>query len=71
MNVQEWLIKKLLEGKLKNIREFLDGYKTYISAGLIGLFAALQYLGYEIPVWVYGVLGALGLGSLRAAVSKK
>lgn len=47
---------------------FFEGKKTYISAGLIGVAAVLQALGYPIPEYIYAVLGAVGLGSVRAAI---
>ena len=49
--------------------KFLKGKKTYIIALVVGLLAAAQSLGYPIPDWVYAILGAAGLGTLRAGVS--
>ena len=49
------------------IVKFFEGRKTYITAVLIGIFACLQALGIAVPEYVYAILGALGLGSLRAA----
>lgn len=54
---------------MKEIVEWLKGKKTYFIAATIGIVAALQYLGVEIPEWVYALLAALGLGSLRAGVN--
>ena len=47
---------------------WLKGYRTYLSAAAIAAVAVAQALGYAVPEWVIGVLGAVGLGSLRAAV---
>lgn len=48
--------------------KWLNGYRTYLSAAAIAAVAVAQAFGYPIPEWVLGVLGAAGLGSLRAAV---
>jgi len=60
-------LNKLLEGLSMNA---LQGYRTYIIAGLIGLVTVGYQLGY-IDSTTYqtllGVLGAGGLATLRAA----
>tara|TARA_B100000686_G_C16627819_1_gene882869 strand:+ start:731 stop:970 length:240 start_codon:yes stop_codon:yes gene_type:complete len=45
--------------------DMLKGKKTYITALVIGVIAAAESLGYVIPEFVYPMLGALGLGTLR------
>ena len=50
--------------------EWLKGKKTYIIAMLIGLDAAAQAMGYTVPGYIYAILGALGLGFTRAAITK-
>lgn len=55
---------------MDKILTFLDGKKTYITAALIGIGAAATALGYSIPEWVWMLLSALGLGSVRAAIKK-
>lgn len=55
---------------MSDFLKFLEGKKTYIIAFIVGAVAALQYAGVEIPEWAYALLGALGLGSLRAGVNK-
>lgn len=50
--------------------ELLNGKKTYIVAGLVGVGAVLTMLGIPIPEVVWAILGALGLGSVRDAISK-
>ena len=48
----------------------LDGYKTYVVAGLVGIGAVLTMLGVPIPEVVWPILGALGLGAVRDAIHK-
>lgn len=50
--------------------EFFSGKKTYIVAALAGAGAVAQALGYPIPEWVWPLLGAAGLGSVRVALNK-
>jgi hypothetical protein len=47
------------------------GYRTYLIAAAAAAMAAAQALGYPIPEWAYAILGAAGLGTLRAAVPPK
>lgn len=52
----------------------LEGKKTYIFAVLIGVVAAAEFIGYVsmgTATTLYGLLGAGGLGALRAGVAKK
>jgi len=62
-------LKKLRE-VIQKLREFFAGQKTYITAIAIAVFAVLQYFGYDIDPWIWELLGALGLGFLRAAWKK-
>jgi hypothetical protein len=55
---------------MKDIIDFLDGKKTYLTAIVTAVIGAAQALGYEIPQWIYAILGAFGLGTLRAAVTR-
>lgn len=50
--------------------EFLSGKKTYIIAGVTFILAGLQAIGYPIPEYVYALLGACGVATVRAAVGK-
>ena len=50
--------------------KFLEGKKTYIVALLAAAGAASTALGYPIPEWVWPLLGAAGLGSVRVALNK-
>ena len=49
---------------------FLKGKKTYIAAGLAGAAAVAQALGHPVPEYVFVLLGAAGLGSVRAAIGR-
>ena len=58
---------------LKNIKSALMGKKTYIIAVCIGIVAVLQYLniiGPQTAATLVGILGAGGVATLRAAISK-
>lgn len=64
-------------GIITKIRAVLDGAKTYIIAAILVLgVIAEKGLGFDIPGfdvgadWMTVVLGALGLGTLRAGVAK-
>lgn len=48
----------------------LAGKKTYLTAGLIaGLAIAQGVFHIVIPEWTWALLGAAGLGSVRAALN--
>ena len=48
----------------------LDGKKTYIIAAGIAIGSAAQYLGYQIPEWVWMLANAAGVGTIRSAIGK-
>ena len=50
--------------------DWLKGKKTYIIAGAVIVVAILGEFDIVVPEYVWGVLGALGLGFLRAGVQK-
>lgn len=50
--------------------DFLNGKKTYLVAAIAGALAVAQSLGYEVPPYVYAILGSLGLATQRAAIAK-
>ena len=53
-----------------NIAKFISGNKTYIIAGVIGVLGVLQGLYvFVFPESAWLVLGAFGLGFLRAGVN--
>lgn len=49
---------------------FLYGRKTYLVAAATFILGGLSALGVSVPPWVYPLLAAAGLGSLRAGVQK-
>ena len=55
---------------LVEIKGFLKGKKTYIVAAAVAVLGALQGLDiFVMPEWSWGILAAIGLGSLRAGVT--
>jgi hypothetical protein len=50
--------------------EWLKGKKTYVIAIATFVIGGLSALGYTVPEYVYVLLGAIGLGTLRAGVGK-
>jgi len=55
---------------MDGLLNWLKGKKTYIIAIGCAIVAGLTAMGIVIPEWVWPVLAALGLGSIRAAVRK-
>ena len=55
---------------MKKVLEWLSGKKTYITAIVIGICAALQAAGIVVPEYVYVLLGAMGLGAVRSGLKK-
>lgn len=53
-----------------DLQKWLDGYKTYITAGAILAAGIMASYKVEIPEYVWGALAALGLAFLRVAVEK-
>lgn len=53
--------------------EFLEGKRTYIVAFIAAALGLVQAVWPEfvLPEWVVWVLGALGLGAVRAALPPK
>jgi len=50
---------------------FLKGKKTYLVAVIFLLLVVLPSVSsVVVPEWVYALLGALGLGAIRAGVQK-
>lgn len=49
---------------------WLVGKRTYIVAIIGAILGLLTAFGVVIPEWVYAILAAIGLGSLRAAIKK-
>jgi len=55
---------------MDGIISFLQGKKTYIVAIATAILAGVSALGYPIPEYVYAILGALGITTIRAAITK-
>lgn len=55
---------------LEKLGKLLQGKKTYIVAGLIGIGAVLAQLGIEVPEYAWLILAGLGLGAVRSAIDK-
>ena len=49
---------------------WLNGKKTYAVAVITFVLGGLQAAGVAIPPWIYPLLAAAGLGSLRDGVKK-
>lgn len=56
---------------MEAFRNFLSGFKTYLTAAAMVIAAVLAFIGGEIQIGglVEAVLGALGLAALRAGVT--
>lgn len=54
----------------KDLRKALAGKKTYIMLILSGVLGTLQLAGYDIPMFIWPILGSLGMGAVKAAVDK-
>lgn len=52
------------------VAAWLDGKRTYLTAGAILLCGVLSVYGVAIPEYVWAAVAALGLGFLRAGVRK-
>ncbi len=52
-------------------RTMFAGYRTYVVAAVMFMLGAANMMGYPIPEEVWMMLGAVGLGTLRAAVEGK
>lgn len=50
--------------------DWLSGKKTYIIAIITAILGVMQANGTPIPEYVWPLLGAFGLGTLRAGVQK-
>jgi len=54
----------------RQMLNWITGKKTYIVAVAVFVLGGLQASGIAIPEYVYVLLGALGITTLRAAVKK-
>ena len=55
---------------MAKIVQFLKGKKSYIVAAVTFVIGGLQAVGYPIPEWVFPLLGAAGLSTLRSGMIK-
>ena len=49
---------------------FFSGKKTYIVCAVGGILAGLQAYGIVIPEFVFVLLSAVGMGTLRSSITK-
>lgn len=56
--------------QLTGLWAWLEGKKTYLTAIVAGVLAALGVLGIEVPEYVLTALMAFGLYSVRSAIAK-
>jgi hypothetical protein len=52
-----------------SILSFLEGKKTYITAFLTAALGLAQAFGYSAPAWVYTILAAAGVTTVRLAIA--
>lgn len=57
--------------RMASWREGASGWAARHASRAATALAFAQAMGYPIPEWVYAVLGALGLGTLRAGVANE
>ena len=55
---------------MTKIIEYLKGKKTYIVALTAAALAFAQAMGWPVPEYIYVILGACGIATMRAAVGK-
>ncbi len=56
---------------MNDLLEALKGKKTYLITALVVILGALQGLDvFIMPDWSWPIIGAIGLGTLRAGVNK-
>ena len=56
--------------KFKDLKKFLEGKKTYITAIAVVILTLANLSGYTVDPWIWKLLGAIGMGSIRAAWKK-
>lgn len=55
---------------MEKLVAWLSGKKTYIVMVIMFILGGLQAIGIGVPEWVYAMLVAVGLGAVRAGVTK-
>lgn len=53
---------------MDKLQSWLQGKKTYLTAGAILIVGILAEYKIEVPLYIWGALAAAGLGFLRAGV---
>lgn len=51
--------------------EFLKGKKTYIVAATAAALAFANAMGWPVPEYVYVLLGACGIATVRASIANQ
>ena len=54
---------------LTQLTTFLEGKKTYITAFVTFALAIAQATGYTVPEYVYAILGAVGIATVRHGIA--
>jgi len=52
-----------------SIVSYLEGKKTYITAFITAALGLAQAFGYNVPAWVYTILAAAGVTTVRLAIA--
>jgi hypothetical protein len=55
---------------MKTILAWLEGKKTYLVTAATFVLGGLVAVGVEVPEWLWPLLAAAGLGTLRSGVEK-
>ena len=56
---------------MNDLNKWLRGKKTYLVAAAIVVLGFLQGMDvFVVPGWAWPIIGAIGLGTLRAGVNK-
>lgn len=50
--------------------DILKGKKTYLVALIAALSAGAEALGHPVPQWLWPLLGAAGLTTVRSAIRR-
>lgn len=55
---------------MKKILEWLKGKRTIITAIAAGVCVTLEHLGVDIPLYVYEILGVLGITFAKMGLNR-
>jgi len=56
--------------KVQAVVDWFKGKKTYFVAAIAAILGLLTQTGVTIPIWLYTVLGFLGLITLKAGQTR-